>query len=29
MRLLCALLAVWFAYMALGPMLAPVRIEYR
>lgn len=29
MRLLCALLAAWFAYTALGPLVAPARLEVR
>lgn len=29
MRLLCALLAAWFAYTALGPLVTPARLDVR
>ncbi|MCZ1014015.1 hypothetical protein [Streptomyces noursei] len=29
MRLLCALLAAWFAYVTLAPIVGLTRIEYR
>lgn len=29
MRILCALLAAWFAYTVLQPLLAPTRLEIR